>query len=120
MKNEVVVGLIKNRHNLPVKNYIFNQEVSFPLDFLKINKIIDDFIENNVGVTTYSGIGINNVAEGGCDTLCYKGRQKLVVYCTGLTACTAAVIKTCMFNGIPLTLMHYDNDTSAYVPQHIL
>lgn len=116
----IKVGLIKGRHPLPVEGYIFNEDITFPLNFNEINKVVEDFIITNIGVTTSYGVGINMVAEGGRDTRCYKGEKALIVYVTGLTACTAEVIRVCMLNGVSLTLMHYDPSTSEYIPQFIL
>jgi hypothetical protein len=41
------------------------------------------------------------------------------VYVTGLSAALAAVIRGCAYNGVPLTLMHYDRDTGEYAEQVI-
>jgi hypothetical protein len=89
------VGLIKGRHSLPVNEYIFNEEINFPLDFQKLDEIATGFIEEN------------------------KRNKDLVVYVTGLTACTASVIKACACNGVALTLMHFDPTTQTYNPQII-
>lgn len=113
------VGLIKGRHELPVSEYIFNEELSFPLDYRKLDEIVADFIEKNIEIETASGIAINSVPEGGSDHLYYVSKKRLVVYVTGLTACTAAVIKICMYYGVHLTLMHYDPVTQEYMPQII-
>lgn len=44
----------------------------------------------------------------------YKG-DKLVVYVTGLTPATVAIIKFCSLNGIKLTLKHFDRDSNSYI-----
>lgn len=44
----------------------------------------------------------------------------LVLYVTGLTVATVAVINVCMGVGIPLTLMHYDRDRGDYYPQEVM
>ncbi|MEE1154444.1 MAG: hypothetical protein UH241_04735 [Acutalibacteraceae bacterium] len=116
---EFKVGLIKGRHELPVSEYIFSNELNFPLDYRELDKIVANFIEKNIEIETASGFAINSVSEGGSDHLYYVSKKRLVVYVTGLTACTASVIKICMHNGVHLTLMHYDPVTQEYMPQII-
>lgn len=43
----------------------------------------------------------------------------LVLYVTGLTVATVAVINVCIRVGISLTLMHYNRDTGSYYPQDV-
>lgn len=49
----------------------------------------------------------------------FVGLRKLVVYVTGLTACTAALVAECARTGVDLTLMHFDRDSGQYVQQHV-
>ena len=44
----------------------------------------------------------------------------LVLYVTGLTVATVAVINVCIRVGISLTLMHYDQSTGDYYPQGVM
>lgn len=118
---EIRVGLVRGRHALPVDKYIFNEELSFPLDYKKLDETVMDFINENVGIGLARGMGIDRELDWGelvCD-LIRTGRKELVVYVTGLTACTASVIKACACNGISLTLMHFDPTTGEYSPQVI-
>lgn len=45
--------------------------------------------------------------------------EELVLYVTGLTVATVAVINVCIELGIPLTLMHYDSNRGDYYPQYV-
>lgn len=121
MMEEIRVGLIRGRHALPVDEYIFNEELSFPLDYKKLDETVMDFINEKVGVGLVRGMGIDREPDWGelvCD-LIKTGNQELVVYVTGLTPCTASLIKMCACNGVSLTLMHYDPTTGEYSPQGI-
>lgn len=113
---KITVGLIRGRHEMPVSEYIFDS-IESVLDFAGIEKNIRDFCEKYVGVHTTYGCGINQ--NDYADIEIFKGNSALVVYVTGLTAVTAALIKVCAENGISLTLMHYDAKTGDYVPQVI-
>ena len=92
---EVKVGLVKGRHEMPVKGYLFKGEID-PMDFAGMYLRVAAYLACHIDVD-----------------------QRLVVYVTGLTAATAAVIKACAERGVPLTLMHYNRETGSYVPQQI-
>lgn len=103
----VKVGLINNRHPMPVQNYIFEKEIKNVFDFESIKNEIKEFILEKVGVHTVLNHGI------------YSGKNELVCYITGLSSVTAALVQVCAVYGVELTLMHYDRDTDEYVPQVI-
>ena len=88
-----IVGLCASRHSMPVSGYIFPETVD-PMAFDAMEQTASAFIDSMAG-------------------------RDLVVYVTGLTAATAAVIKVCALRGIGLTLMHYNRETGEYVPQKI-
>lgn len=48
----VKVGLINNRHPMPVQNYIFEKEIENVFDFESIKNEIKEFILEKVGVNT--------------------------------------------------------------------
>ena len=114
---EIKVGLVKGRHDMPINDYIFD-EIKDVLDFDKMNQIIYSFLESKVGISNITSIGINQADYS--DVLCVRGNKKLVVYCTGLTAAVAELIKVCMLNGVSLSLMHYNRDNDDYVEQQII
>lgn len=114
---EIRVGLIKGRHEMPISEYIFD-EIEDVLDFQKMNQTIYSFLENRIGISIVTSIGINQIDFS--DVECLRGNKKLIVYCTGLTAAVAQLIKLCMLNGVSLSLMHYNRDNDNYVEQQII
>lgn len=113
---KIIVGLCASRHPLPVAEYIFPEVVN-PLDFDGLKAVAVKFILDRVGVESVYAQPINS--NDYTDTECFRGRRDLVVYVTGLTAATAAVIAACAANGVHLTLMHYDSESGDYKPQVI-
>lgn len=89
---KLVVGLVEGRHELPVDAYIYG-EIQDVLDFDFLQKRANEFI--------------SQLSEG----------DSLVVYVTGLTAATAAVITACMNRKVHLVLKHYDRETGSYKNQ---
>lgn len=110
----ITVGLIRNRHPMPVSEYIFDR-IDDVHDFGAINKGIWDFLDGRVGVEFATGTGANQCDYN--DVRVRRGSKELVVYVTGLTAVSAALVYACAINGINLTLMHYDTETGGYCPQ---
>lgn len=111
-----VVGLINGRHDLPVTEFIFDS-IEDVLDFQSIRNGIADFLNNEVGIKTVDGSAINQFDYTTVQIL--RGENELVVYITGLTPVVAELIRQCALNGVSLTLMHYDREANAYVPQNI-
>lgn len=113
----VTVGLIAGRHEIPaVTKYIFNS-IDNVFDFKTMHEHIIDFLIKEVGIYRTYGSGINQ--NDSTDVEIFSGCKRLVVYVTGLTAVTAALIKCCAMNGVGLTLMHWDIMTQKYIPQDI-
>ena len=115
-KNVIIVGLIKGRHELPVTNYIF-EVIEDVTDFKTMESVINNFVTTTVGIKRTYGCGINQIGYEDVEVL--AGQKELIVYVTGLTAATATLIKVCAFNGISLTLMHYNAVEQNYIPQRI-
>lgn len=113
---KVVVGLCAGRHPMPVTEFIYTEAVN-PLDFDGLREIAANFIIDRVGVESVYAQPING--NDYTDTACFRGCRDLVVYVTGLTAATAAVIAACAESGVHLTLMHYDCEGKKYLPQKI-
>lgn len=113
---KIVCGLCAARHPLPVTEYIYSETVN-PLDFDGLKAGAVKFISNRVGVESVYAQPING--NDYTDTECFRGRRELVVYVTGLTAATAAVIAACAQNGVHLVLMHFDRESGDYKPQVI-
>ena len=115
-KEEIRVGLVCGRHSMPVDEYIFDS-IEDVLDFASLDKRVCAFIEERVGLTRSTEPGLNQMSYE--DVLCCVGSKSLVVYVTGLTAATAAVIACCARCGVNLTLMHFDASTGEYKAQKL-
>lgn len=112
----IIVGLCAARHPLPVTEFIYPETVN-PLDFDGLRAVAVKFVLDRVGVESVYAQPING--NDYTDTACFHGRRALVVYVTGLTAATVAVIAACAENGVHLTLMHFDRECGDYKPQVI-
>lgn len=112
----VTVGLCASRHAMPVTEFIFPEAVN-PTDFDGMERIVEKFILHRVGLCHAERKALDQAYND--DVVCYTGKRNLIVYVTGITAATAAVIKVCALNGVSLTLMHYDRATGKYLPQQI-
>lgn len=84
----VKVGLINNRHPMPVQNYIFEKEIKNVFDFESIKNEIKEFILEKVGVHTVLNHGINQTDS---QSLYYR-----FVVCNSCT-CTSVC---CVWSGI--------------------
>lgn len=95
---EVRVGMIAGRHDLPVDNYIF-EKIENVFSFKTIRSKVVQFIKENFK---------------------YEDSFKsLIVYVTGLTPVIAEIVSVCVRSHIALTLMHYDKYSGKYIPQYI-
>lgn len=112
----VKVGLAKGYREMPVKKYIFD-DVQDIDDFETFDLVAEDFISKNVGIDVVPGRGLNSASY--TDDQIYRGKRHLMVYVGGFSVALAAVIGACGRLGVTLTLLYYNRDTNAYVPQRI-
>lgn len=100
-RKNLIVGLVSERHDMPVEKYIFdsvdNKDL-FNYDFF--DETVRNFIDEKVIIS-------NNEI------------YNLIVYVTGLTPALAAVMKICAEKEVNLSLRHYDRDTKGYKEQVI-
>lgn len=114
------LGLIKGRHEMPVQDYIFSSEIEDPMDFNRIEVDIHKALICRFGLTLREGTGsLPNQTEF-TSVPCTVGDQVLIVYVTGLTPVTVALINWCRFHGQELILMHFNKATGAYVAQRVV
>lgn len=105
---DVICGLVENRHEIPVTEYIFREATGKGIsedllyDYNKQLAIAEDFIKTHIAWD-----------ENGIP------RNELVVYVTGLTSVLASVIKVARKMGVNLTLKHYSARLGMYVSQII-
>lgn len=100
MLPENAVGLCAGRHELPVKEFIFN-EVTNVLDFKALKDTANEWVYQHCDIQYTWGTGINQSDYS--DVRIHKGND-LDVVVTGLTACTAAVMYACACYGVNLRL----------------
>lgn len=113
---KLTVGLCAGRHPMPVEEYIFPEPIT-DFDPEAFNRQAADWVDKHCEPHTTWGIGLNQADDN--DVRIYVGGVELVVYVTGLTAATAAVIRACAYNAVKLTLMHYNPQSGEYYPQKI-
>lgn len=94
----IEAGLINNRHDIPVKNYIFNESLSQELmfDYDEQERIVQNFIDKHCMV-----------------------KKKLILYTTGLQSALSSVIKVCLKNDIDLSIKHYNASSKSYILQEL-
>lgn len=92
----VKVGLINNRHPMPVQNYIFEKEIENVFDFESIKNEIKEFILEKVGVHTVLNHGINQTDSQSVSVYSGKMLYYRFVVCNSCT-CTSVC---CVWSGI--------------------
>lgn len=115
MGKKVTAGLVKGRHEMPVEDYIWDGPVD-PTDMPGIRRHAFDWVAEHCNIRRSYGQGLNQ--QEYTDVQISVG-DPLIVYVTGLTACTAAIITACAHNGVPLTLMHYNAADGSYIEQYM-
>ncbi len=99
-RKDFEVGLIADRHDMPVDVYIFPKPMNpgnmFDYEFM------DSTVQNFI---------TNNLYENGQPT------KNMVLYTTGLTAATSSVIKICSKLQINLVIKHFNISTRDYESQ---
>ena len=97
---KISLGTIKGRHQLPVTDYVFNKEIKDVTDVEKIQQDVDYYF--------------NELIET-CDD-----KVQIILYITGLTVVTLAIVKACKRLGYELVAMHFDRDNNCYFGQKVL
>ena len=88
------IGLIRNRHQMPVDDFIFD--------------VIDDVTD------------LDWLHQVSLDKLKCLSSDKLGIYVTGLSTALVAALNTCRYLGIDVELYHYNRDTDSYYAQQVL
>ena len=97
---KISVGTVSGRHQLPVQEYVINEEIEDVTDVDSIQKKVDKYFEENIA----------NVDE----------KVELILYVTGLTLVVLAIVNACKKYGCDLVCMHYDRENNCYIGQKIL
>lgn len=87
------IGLVKGRHELPVKDYIFEKDIEDVRNIEAMYNIVSEKLNN------------------------FDKREPLEVYVTGLTVALTTVIRYCYNEGLNLILWHYDKQKNDYYAQ---
>lgn len=113
--NVISVGLCEARHEMPVSEFVFGNSID-PTDFAGMSKTCMKWLEANCGIhVAYQGIALNALDESPI----YTSDVHVNLYVTGLTAACAAFIQACAYNGVGLSLMHYDRESGDYIEQYM-
>lgn len=100
-KIQVSLGAIKGRHELPVKEYVIQEDLQDVTDIVAIEEKVDSYFEK-----------LNKEYK--------EAKLQIILYITGLTVVTLAVVKSCKKLGYGLVCMHFDRDSNSYIAQPIL
>lgn len=114
------LGTVKGRHEMPVKNFIFDQEITdfrIPMIELHVRQYLEQLLE---------AYRIKYTPELNYAQLRNHYKFRIDLYITGLTSVTTSVIKVLAGghspmggNGIGLNVYHYDPITQDYQGQLI-
>lgn len=97
---KISVGTVSGRHQLPVQEYVINEEIEDVTDVDSIQKKVDKYFEENIA----------NVDD----------KVELILYVTGLTLVVLAIVNACKKYGCDLVCMHYDRENNCYIGKKIL
>lgn len=97
---KISLGTIKGRHQFPVIDYVFNEEFRDVTYVEKIQQDVDYYF-NELSKTC-------------------NDKVQIVLYITGLTVVTLAIVKACKRLGYELMAMHFDRAINSYFGQKIL
>lgn len=96
---KISLGTVKGRHAMPVIEYIIENEIEDVTDVSTIEKMVDDYFKTKIA---------NN-----------EEKVEIILYITGLTVVTLAVVKSCKKYDCNLACMHYDRDSDTYIGQKV-
>jgi hypothetical protein len=114
---KLVLGLCKGRHAITqVSRYIFPTEVD-PTNMEYMRERTHIVLSNCSELELYvTGLTVMEYMREQ-PHLVLSNCSELELYVTGLTVTLVTVINYCCANHIPLTLMHFDRNTSSYYAQ---
>lgn len=96
---KISLGTVKGRHAMPVTEYIIENEIEDVTNVLEIEKMVDDYFKTKIA---------NN-----------EEKVEIILYVTGLTVVTLAVVKSCKKYGCNLVCLHYDRESDTYIGQKV-
>lgn len=98
------VGLVAERHDMPVDSFIFDKPISKKImfDYDRLERLCKEFIEDNIDFDK----------DG-------NSKQTLIVYVTGIQCALSSLIKVANKMKVNLVLRHYNSDTDSYF-RHVI
>lgn len=96
---QISLGTVKGRHAMPVTEYIIENEIEDVTNVLEIEKMVDDYFKTKIA---------NN-----------EEKVEIILYVTGLTVVTLAVVKSCKKYNCNLVCLHYDRENDTYIGQKV-
>lgn len=113
-------ALCAARHNIPgIDDAIFPNEIGNPFTFREMRQHFLQWYKDHGGkVVVRYAVCLNQADD--TTILAYEGTEPVTVFVTGMTPALTSVISACIYNGIPLDLMHYNRETGDYVRQKIV
>lgn len=108
---KISVGLCKGRHEMPVKNFVFNGELN-PTDISEINSQARKWLTTlNKRFSKSTGRNLEDCT-----------RVEVEIYVTGLTVALIEVInvlRLSLGDTVSITLKHFDREANDYFPQQV-
>lgn len=98
-QSNIRVGLVADRHTMPVNDYIFKSSLdeSLMFDYNRIENICREYIKDIIDFDTKG-----------------NAEQSLTVYVTGIQCVLSSLIKVTNEMKVNLTLRHYDSKSDSY------
>lgn len=118
-KTTIKLGLT-DRHadGMPtLDGFVFPSNIADVTDVKSMDKMAAEAILPLLQFKKVAKEALANADMG--DQVLWQSDKGIDLYVTGLTSLTAAVIKLAAYEGIALTLWHFDRATNTYFPQVI-
>jgi len=100
MKKIITAGLCNNRHDIPVDDYVFGDNIKDPTNVSLLEKQAKSWLKSKFQNQD-------------------KQKKVLRLYVTGLTPALIATINAAHKQGIKVILFHYNRVTNDYFPQKV-
>ena len=102
------VGLCQGRHEMPVSDFIFANEVN-PLDARGLERQAESSLAQLLGL----------VPDGNGNRFHWNGAAHVDIYVSGLAVALVAALNVCMTFRWDVTLWHFDREAGSYFPQEV-
>ena len=127
-KNVIEIGVCEGRHEMPVSEFIFGQELD-PTAVDELEATAEQKIRDLINARNFESFGFYGRALeeefwigsrfGEDDPVIYRTDCEIRIYATGLTVAVLAVVKAACKHAISVSVMHYNRGTNTYYEQKI-